>query len=233
MLLKKIIQISFFILWLNNCFAQDTVKRHNSLTQSVREDYFVLKTNKTIKQGLYQAIYQRNNTAIASGLYKNNIRVGIWHFYDLSGRLVQNFDCDNNSITYEESDSYISERHINYSFDDKITDSAKVTKPMKVGGRCYGYIPYLSVFRLSYDYINTDFTSFSAILEILVSPGGRLADFKIHIRSDNDERITTFSPDLIDEKDKQFVPATINGNPVLCRIFVKCRITDEGELDVY
>jgi len=235
----KIISAKYSLLFimifcfLNNCFSQDTVKRHNRLTQSVMEDYFVLKTDKTIKQGLYQAIYGRN-TAIASGAYLNNERVGIWHFYDSYGRPVQNFNYDNNTIIYEEPDSYITQHFIRYKFDDKITDSTKISKPMKIGGRCYGYIPYLSIFRLTDDYANTDFTSFSAVLEILVSPGGRLADFKVHIQSsDDDERITSFSPDLIDEKDRLFVPATINGKPVLCRIFVRCRITSDGQLDIY
>ncbi|WP_461452028.1 hypothetical protein [Mucilaginibacter sp.] len=218
---------------INNCFSQDTVKRHDRLTQSVAEDYYVLKGNKTIKQGLYQAIYGRN-TALASGVYNNNKQVGIWHFYDAKGQLVENFDFDKNAILYEESDNYITEAHIRYGFDDSVKKDDKVTKPMKTGGRCFGYIPYLSVFRLSDDYINADFSQLNAILEILVSPGGRLADFKIHIQGpDDSERITSFSPDLIDYQDRLFVPATINGKPVLSRIFVRCRITDGGQLDVY
>jgi hypothetical protein len=236
---NKTIQAKYSLLYIilicliNNCFSQDTVKRRDRLTQSVSEEYFVLKSDKTIKQGLYQAIYGRD-IALASGDYLNNKQVGIWHFYDTNGRLVQNFDFNLNSIIYEEPDNYISGMHIKYSFDDTIGNHDRVTKPIKIGGRCYGYIPYLSLFRLSDDYANSDFTQLNAILEILVSPGGRLADFKIHIQgSDDSERITSFSPDLIDENDRLFVPATINGKPVLCRIFVRCRITGLGQLDVF
>jgi len=236
---NKIIPAKYGLLYIiiiclvNNCFSQDTVKRRNRLTQNVLEEYFVLKSDKTIKQGLYQAIYG-HDIALASGDYFNNKQVGVWHFYDTNGRLVQNFDYSINAITYEEPDNYISGMHIKYSFDDTVGKQDRVTKPMKIGGRCYGYIPYLLVFRLSDDYVNTDFTRFNAILEILVSPGGRLADFKVHIQgADDSERITSFSPDLIDERDRLFVPATINGKPVLCRIFIKCRITGGGLLDVY
>jgi len=153
-------------------------------------------------------------------------------FYDKYGRLVQNFNYEWNSIAWEIADDTLTATHIRYDFDNKITDSDRVTKPMKAGGIYYGYIPYLKLFRLSDDYMGTDLSQFTAVLEILVSPGGRLADFKVHIKSQDDERITTFSTDLIDEDDRLFVPATINHKAVLSRIFVKCRITDEGELDI-
>jgi hypothetical protein len=228
---RKALLIIIALFLTSNCFAQDTVKRRNRLTQSVVENFYALKTDKTIKQGLYQAIY-RGNIALASGLYTNNKRVGLWHFYASNGTLEQNFNYDRNTILFERPDDSVSQLQIRYAFDDKITPIDKVTKPMKVGGRCYGYIPYMKVFRLSDDYIGTDLSQFAAMLEILVSPGGRLADFKVHISSDEDERITTFSTELIDEDDRIFVPATINGKPVLSRIFVRCRITDGGELDV-
>jgi len=228
---KKVILLIAIHFFISRALAQDSVMRKNRLTQLVIEQFFVLKSNKEIKQGLYQAIFHRS-IALASGNYADNKRVGIWHFYDKYGRLVQNFNYDRNSITWEIADDTLTATHIRYSFDNKFKDSDRVTKPMKAGGIYYGYIPYLKLFRLSNDYMGTDLSQFTAVLEILVSPGGRLADFKVHIKSPDDERITSFSPDLIDEDDKLFVPATINYKPVLCRIFVKCRITDDGELDI-
>ncbi len=229
--MKKVILLIAIYFFVNHAVAQGSVMRKNSLTQSVTEQFLVLKSNKEIKQGLYQAIYRRQ-IALASGNYADNKRIGAWHFYDKYGRLVQNFNYERNSITWEMADDSLSAMHIRYGFDNKITDTDRVTKPMKAGGIYYGYIPYLKLFRLSDDYMETDLTQFTAILEILVSPGGRLADFKVHIKSPVDERITTFSTDLIDEDDRLFVPATINYKPVLCRIFVRCRITDDGELDI-
>ena len=229
--MKKIILLIVIHFFVSRAVAQDSVMRKNRLTQSVIEQFLVLKSNKEIKQGLYQAIYRRR-VALASGNYADNKRIGAWHFYDKHGRLVENFNYETNTITWELPDDSLSAMHIRYGFDNNITDSDRVTKPMKAGGIYYGYIPYLKIFRLSDDYMGTDLSQFTAILEILVSPGGRLADFKVHIKSPVDERITTFSPDLIDEDDRLFVPATINYKPVLCRVFVKCRITDDGELDI-
>jgi len=231
MLFKKYIFIAGIILFAFNCKAQDTVKKKNRLTPSVVENYFVLKSNKEIKQGLYQATY-RGKIPLASGKYFNNKRVGMWHFYDLNGQLLENFDYDRNALLYEKPDNILTQVHIQYGFDNKITDSDKVTKPIKPGGRIFGYIPYMQIFKLSDDYIGTDTRLFTAVLELLVSPGGRLADFKVHIRSNESERITTFSPELLSNDDRIFLPATINGEPVLSRIFVKCKLTDTGELDV-
>ena len=231
MLFKKFILVNIFVFFIFNCRAQDTVKKKNRLTPSVVETFFVLKSDKETKQGLYQAVY-RGEVPLASGRYFNNKRVGKWHFYDLNGILLENFDYDRNTILYEKADNVLSQVQIQYSFDNKITDSDRITKPIKPGGRIFGYIPYMQVFKLSNDYIGTDTRLFTAILEILVSPGGRLADFKVHIKSDDSERITTFSPELLSDEDKVFVPATINGEPVISRIFVKCRLTDTGELDV-
>lgn len=231
MLFKKFILITIIVLFVYNCRAQDTTKKRNRLTPSVVETFFVLKSDKVTKQGLYQAVY-RGKIPLASGRYFNNKRVGMWHFYDLNGTLLENFDYDRNAMLYEKADNVLSQVQIQYSFDDKITDSDRVTKPIKPGGRIFGYIPYLQVFKLSDDYVGTDTRLFTATLELLVSPGGRLADFKVHITSNDSERITTFSPELLSDKDKIFVPATINGQPVLSRIFVKCKLTDTGELDV-
>lgn len=229
--MKKTILFIIMPFFVSCAIAQDSVMRKNRLTQTVTEHFFVLKSNKDIKQGLYQALCKRK-IALASGDYENNKRVGLWHFYDKYGRLVQNFDYDRKSISWEKRDDTLTAMHIRYAFDTIIKDSDRVTKPLKAGGIYYGYLPYLELFKLSDDYAGTDFSQFSAVLEILVSPGGRLADFKVHIQSAIDERVTTFSTDLIDEDDREFVPATINNKPVISRIFVKCRITDEGELDI-
>lgn len=231
MLSKKIILFTILLLYLCNGYAQDTVRKKNRLTESVVERFFVLKSDKETKNGLYQAIYKRN-IPLASGMYTNNKKTGIWHFFDLSGTLIENFDYSRNRLLYEKPDDIISETQIQYSFDDSIANTDKVTKPIKPGGRYFGYIPYLKIFKLSDDFIDTDPRLFIAVLEILVSPGGRLADFKVHIKSADFERITTFSTELIDDEDKVFIPATLNGRPIMSRIFVKCRLTDDGNLDV-
>jgi hypothetical protein len=229
---KHIFLISFFLFFSLSCFSQDSIRKQNRLTATIAENFYVLKANEQIKNGLYQATYRRH-TALASGMYLNNKKNGIWHFYDLNGLLVENFDFSRGTLLYERADDLLSAQQIRYAFDDSITDSIKVTKPIKPGGRYFGYLSYIRIVKLSDDFIGTDLSAFTAVLELLISPGGRLADYKVHIKTDDFERVTTFSTELIDDEDKIFIPATINGKPVISRIFVKCRITANGDLDVF
>jgi hypothetical protein len=232
MFVKKIILVAIVAFFVCDCYAQDTVKRKNRLTPSVTETFFVLKSDKETKQGLYQAVFKRD-IPLASGKYANNKRIGVWHFYDLNGTLIENFDYDRKILTYEKPDDILSETQIQYNFDaDSIKNTDILTKPMKPGGRYFGYIPYLKIFKLSDDYIGTDPRLFVAVLELLISPGGRLADFKVHIKSQDSDRTTTFSTELFNEEDKAFIPATVNYKPIMSRIFVRCRLTDTGELDI-
>jgi hypothetical protein len=228
---RKYILLTITLLYTYIGFAQETVEQKNRLTESVTEVFNVLKADKNTKQGLYKALYRRK-VALAIGNYADNKRTGIWHFYDTKQNLVENFDYDNSGLMYEEPIDSLSQTKIGYAFDTTYTETDHVTKPMKIGGRCYGYIPYLKVYTLSQDLYDINLYTTYAILEVLVSPGGRLADFKVHIRSQGYERVTTFSPELIDEDDKLFIPATFNHKPILSRIFVRCRITDSGDLDV-
>jgi hypothetical protein len=64
---------------------------------------------------------------------------------------------------------------------------------------------------------------------------GRLAAYKVRLVApgfDYDQTIN-LSLNFFKEEEKQFIPATINHTPVLSRIIIKCRITDDGGLDFY
>jgi hypothetical protein len=229
---KKYILFTLMLLCITCCFAQDTIVKKGWLTESVMEKYYVLKTDKQTKQGLYQATINRE-TPLAIGNYANNKRIGVWHFYNTDGQLVQNFNYSTQTILYEEPTTELTKTKIAYAFDMKLTDTDQVTKPIKPGGRCFGYINYLRLYRLSQDFYNVDLSQYITIMELLVSPGGRLADIKLHLKSSDFERTTTFSTELINDDDKVFAPATINGKAVLCRIFLRCKLMANGELDLY
>lgn len=216
--------------------AQDkpeTVKKKNWLTESVKEKFRVLRSNNKVKEGLYEAIYTDTKVVIARGNYQDNKRVGIWYFFDTQQKLVEAFDYTNNRLLDEEPINTTSRRYIGYAFDEKLKDSDKITKPLRIGGRCYGYIPYMQLFHLSADYNDIDVHQLFAQLELLISPGGRLADLKVHIYApDNSEQVTTISPGIFSNEDRQFIPATINGQPVMSRIFLACSLTMDGGLDI-
>ncbi|HTH82000.1 MAG TPA: hypothetical protein VL490_03645 [Mucilaginibacter sp.] len=232
--MKRIPLFIITLFFISQCFAQDVVERKNKLTNLVNEKYqTIIQTHKQIKQGLYHAFYNKN-TVIASGNYTNDQKTGMWHFYDQRGKLMQNFNYDTNRLQYEAPEDSTS--NIMYRLDEFIRDTDRVTKPIRLGGRYYGYVPYLRAFKLPEDFKNSSWGEFTVMLEILVSPLGRLADCTAHIRyarSDKDLAVISINPDLLSDDDKQFIPATLNRQPVSSRILIGCYITRLDGIDIY
>ena len=64
------------LITLSNCFAQDTIKRTRKITPEVTEKYTaVIGTDREIKQGLYQAFYNKK-IPIVVGKYTDDKKTG-------------------------------------------------------------------------------------------------------------------------------------------------------------
>ena len=180
----------------------------------------------SIKQGLYQVKHGKE-MALASGLYDHNKRIGIWHFFDLKGNLMQNFNYDQNIITYEAQDDDLS--RFRYLFDVKVVATDTITKPMKIGGRYFGYLPLINLFKRP-EWLHMDYGSYPLVnIELLISPAGNLADYTIHIK-DYSQTNLNVNINLLNQEDKTFVPATINGQPVSSRIIIPCSLDNNGNI---
>ena len=230
--MKKFFLSIFTLFYLNSCFAQDTIERKNRLTDSVIERFHVLKTTPEIKNGGYKALFRRK-TVIAYGDYKNDKRIGIWHFYTPDGVIAEKFNYDTGIFYYEGPLTQYTD--IKFLFDEDFEKSDTVTRPLKVGGSYFGFLPYLNAFQMPFDILDVQTQSFTVIIELLVSQGGRLADYKVHITSKYYDYQQTFRLDvnLFNEADRKFIPAAVNGKPILSRIFIKCFINNSGGLDFY
>jgi len=218
------------LFYLTNCFGQDTIERKNRLPNNVIERYYVLKSDQKTKQGPYKA-FLRRKTFIAMGNYKNDKRTGIWTFYESDGRLVERFNYNNNTLLNEAPLDTAGD--ISYLFDAKIKESDRLTRPLKIGGSYYGFLPYVNLFKLPFSVMDVNTNSFNAYIELLISPGGRLADYKVHLASAQYDYKQTINMDvsLFSEYDRQFIPATLNDEPILSRIIIKCYVTPYGDLD--
>jgi len=231
-LFLKMVPTVVMIFYLFNCYGQDTIERKNRLSDSVIEKFHVIKTNPTIKQGAYRAIF-RHKTVVALGNYKDNKRTGIWHFYNTMGQVVERYNYDSHLITFEarlkKSDD------IGYFFDDSLKTTDTLTRPLKIGGCYFGFIPYLNQFQLPFSLYDANANYFDADVELLISPLGRLAEYKVHVISDfyHYDRHFTWDVSLFSEEDRTFIPATLNGKPILSRIIIQCVVTDSGGLDFY
>ncbi len=216
------------------CFAQQMVERKNKLTGSVTEQFqSVIETDKQVKQGMYHAFFVKK-TVIASGAYKNDKRIGTWHFFDPTGKIMQNYEYDSNQILFESHED--EKTRFKYNIDYIINKDDVTTKPVRLGGRYFGYIPYLRLFKLPDDLVNINPEQCTVILELLISPMGRLADYTIRIKNsytDEDIRVLNINTDLLPDEDKIFIPATLNKNPVSSQIKVACYMNRYGDIDIY
>jgi hypothetical protein len=204
--------------------AQETIEVNRKMTRKITEVYHVLINNMEIKQGLYQARHDKN-MALASGLYANNKRIGLWHFFSYDGTLLQNFDYGHNLLTYEAPED---ERSVfKYKFDRVVTKTDTVTKPIKIGGRYFGYLPLLLLFKKPEGmYLFNNQPYIPVTIELLVSPAGNLADYTLHVY----ERVFNFNLDLLNQEDKIFLPATINGQTVTSTIMIYCKMDIDGNI---
>jgi hypothetical protein len=80
-------------------YGQAIVAVSNKYTPEITEQYHVFKDKDTVRQGLYQAFYKKH-TIIASGAYNKGKRSGIWHFFDINGKLTQHYDYDKKQFAY-------------------------------------------------------------------------------------------------------------------------------------
>ncbi|TFF34122.1 toxin-antitoxin system YwqK family antitoxin [Mucilaginibacter psychrotolerans] len=228
-MLKTLILFFSCILLAYSGNAQETTKKKNWLTNSVQEVTTVLKTNKNVKQGLYMALFQKT-TVVATGMYDNNKKVGLWRFFSSQGQQLEVYDYTAEKLFFEAPEDTTSS--LRYFVDRELQPTDKVTKPIKIGGRYYGYIPYLQLFTLP-DYIDpSNKNFFDVTVELLISPLGRLASYKVNLNiKGKTVRVINMNTNLPDEADKIFTPATLNGEGIACRIMIKAYITDNNHLD--
>ncbi|MBD1386458.1 hypothetical protein IDJ75_14325 [Mucilaginibacter rigui] len=229
-MLKRYLLILTALFFTSHCFAQDTLEVKRKLAGNVTEIFKVLAKDVNIRQGLFRAVYKKDHV-VAIGNYENDKKVSLWKFYDPKGTVMQTYDYSTGRLFYEAPEDTTS--HLRYLADKFLKEGDKVTKPIKVGGRYYGYLPYLNLFTLPKEYAYINRNALAARVELLVSPGGRLADYKVTvIDGDSGQPFRTINMNikLPDPADLVFIPATLNGEPIACRIIIQCVVTNAGHL---
>ncbi|UEG51587.1 hypothetical protein LLH06_11450 [Mucilaginibacter daejeonensis] len=221
--MKKHLLLFFSLFIFCSGFAQETVERTRKFTADVVEKYSVLKTNDTVMHGTYAAYIRK--TLVAAGRYDNNKKVGTWTFFDAQGKLCQRFNYDRSALIYEAPIDSLS--GIRYLVDDSLKNDPKFTRPVRIGGRFYGFLSYINLVRLPKAYAGLSNETDRVSMELLISPGGRLAEFKLRIgyanvpMSDGDEMLT-LNTKLLTDEDKVFLPATLNDQPIGIRMIIPC-----------
>jgi len=205
------------------CMAQETVERSRKLTPEVTEKYKVLKNNYNVMQGSYAAYLKK--TLIAAGNYDKNLKTGTWTFFDADGKINQRFNYDKKMLVYEAPQSNTSNMH--YVVDDSLKNNPQFTRPVRIGGRYYGYLPYVNLIKLPQDLTNLNNETDRATMELLITPLGRLAEYKLRIspvgaQTPDNDVVLNINLNLLTDEDKVFVPATLNNQPTAVRIIIPC-----------
>nr|WP_294790242.1 hypothetical protein [uncultured Mucilaginibacter sp.] len=212
------------------CLAQTEVIRKNKITALVAEKYStIIAADKQIKQGLYQATYNKK-IVLAQGKYADDKRVGMWRFFDKKQRLAQVFNYDTGKLVFEAPEDESS--NFKYEIDTKNTDSITITKPLKKGGRYFGYVPYLRFFKSQAGLQGYDPGDVRIVIELFITSMGRLAEFKMHTITPDYNNFFSVDPESLYPEDKTFMPATYNNAPISSHIFIVCYINKHGELDM-
>ena len=170
---------------------------------------------------------------MAAGNYTKGKRTGIWHFYDTNGRYVEKYSYDTHIFLFEGPLDRNSD--LAFMFDQELTKGDTVTRPVKIGGIYFGFLPYVSIFHVPFDTMDVQTNSFDVSVELLISPLGRLAEYMVHLTSDyyKYRQMYYLDVNLFSEADKTFVPATLNGKPILSRVIIKGWVNGDGGLDFY
>ena len=230
-MLKRYLLLFTVILIVNNCYAQDTLEIKRKISGDVTELFKVLARDVNTRQGLFKALY-KNKIPVASGMYQNDKKVGLWKFANPKGTIIQTYDYSTGRLFYEAPEDTTS--HLRYFVDKTLNPGDKVTKPVKIGGIYYGYLPYLTLFTLPKEYREIDRDAITAVIELLVSPGGRLADFKVSLSAypyNEPFKTVNMNIKLPDPADVIFIPAKLNDEPIACRILIRCVVNNRWHLD--
>ncbi len=112
-------------------FGQETKKVTEELNTQIKEEYYVLKSDKSIRHGNYQKLHNKN-VLLINGFYKNGLKdstwteyrwdgkskksigtfsedkkIGIWEYYNFKGDLEQKYDHTKKELVYYKLDDLV------------------------------------------------------------------------------------------------------------------------------
>jgi len=202
------------------CQGQETVERTNKPNDAIKEKFTVLKSDKNVKQGLFQAFFH-DTLMVASGRYDNGKKVGIWRYYSSNGSIDQRYDHTNQKLIYVTRPDTA---FLQFNLDVKVEATDTLTAPVKVGGNSYGYmyIFYGRIDEFAKDIHDIKTPATYHCLQILsVGADGILKEWQMLATADGLKKLYNVSIDKLADDDKLFVPATLNGKSVASKVYIK------------
>ncbi|UEG54486.1 hypothetical protein LLH06_05855 [Mucilaginibacter daejeonensis] len=213
-----------------NANAQETVTRKKKVGNWFEEQYQVLKSQKSVKHGLYEA--KNHERLLASGNYENGQPVGEWKFYNLKGDLVQIYDHTKRSLTFSDTTDA---KFDGYSFGQDINPGDVVVPPVKMGGKAYTIFPLMSGARPALTHLYRANGMGNGNYDLLhlfnIDAQGNLTSHQI-VYTLNGHLLSVKADDKDLPQDyTHFIPATINGKAVASTVSVKGKVTTNAAIN--
>lgn len=213
----KTILLNFLLLISCTAFAQEkTVQMVNKLGSETVEKFNVLKSDRSVRHGEYNAFYR--TVMVAHGFYQHGKRVGFWDFYNEKAKLIQAYNYDYNKVTYVDTTG---RKGIRYFFSDSLKVTDTVTNPVKIGTFWYSLIPILYQDVLTpmvkKDYPDAKLVRCTHV--ITVSETGQLIKHEVMASADGLNKLYVLDDSKFDDDLKQFVPGMINNKPAVTKIY--------------
>jgi periplasmic protein TonB len=145
-----------FIFLSQLCVAQETTRIVNNSQNGDHEEYYVLSSDKKIRQGSYErktafyhvegfyadgkkegmwTEYSKRSRLLSRGKYSKGERVGLWKFYNEDGELEQEFDFDNKKMVSDNLLSALKEKvFLVYKGGDSLSTLLDMP-PLYIGGK--------------------------------------------------------------------------------------------------
>lgn len=175
-----------------------------------------LKSQRGVKNGI--ATILSGKKKLATGMYKNNERIGRWHFFCPLDTLEQIYNYSTKKLEYN---APIEELTFEI---DSLKEGDKVIYPAKIGGHLYGMYFLTSRFRIPNEVKNIKgIHKLNYIFTI--SDSGQLTNFEVKISSLSYNKAEIMDLSKLHPDDLAFVPAKVNGHAVKSKLIVNGDIT--------
>jgi hypothetical protein len=175
-----------------------------------------LKSQKGIKNGI--ATILSGKKKLATGMYKNNERIGRWHFFCPLDTLEQIYNYSTKKLEYNAPIEEI-------TFEiDSLKEGDKVIYPAKIGGHLYGMYFLTKCFHTPNEVKHIKgFHKLNYIFTI--SNSGQLINYEVKITSPSYNKTETIALSKFHPDDLSFVPAKVNGSAVKSKLIINGDIT--------
>jgi len=171
------------------------------------------------KDGLWTTKYFISRGKIQSqGNYKDDIQIGVWKFYDIKGKLVQEYDFDSNKILF--TNECGSEEIYDVYIEDKFMKAKLDCPPSYIGG--YKFLKFEINEQISTSF-NFDRKKEGGTIKIdsqvsfYLKENGTIENIEFR-HSIKNEKLKKFIKNLLEERQSKLIVAELNDSKVCAKM---------------